>query len=171
MKSSLALALALAVSLAAGPALAQTSQPAAKPAAKPAKSAKGAKKPAPMPAPVEEPLAPASDEQKAAATIAHLGDYACEFDQTVSVLAHAKADGYLDVRHRTSTWVMKPVLSSTGALRLEDVKGRLLMIQIANKSMLMDTQLGQRLVDGCMHDKQREFAKTMDTAPGGLLGK
>ena len=37
---------------------------------------------------------------------------------------------------------MKPVLSSTGALRLEDVKGRVLMLQIANKSMLMDTQAG-----------------------------
>jgi hypothetical protein len=166
LKPSLVVALCLA--LAAGPVLAQTAKPATKPA-------KSARKPAPKPAapvaPVEAPLPAASDEQKAAATIAHLGDYACEFDQTVSVLAHTKADGYLDVRHKTSTWVMKPVLSSTGALRLEDVKGRLLMIQIANKSMLMDTQLGQRLVDGCMHDRQREFAKTMDTAPGGLLGK
>ena len=47
------------------------------------------------------------------------------------------------------------MLSSTGALRLEDVKGRMLMLQIANKSMLMDTQLGQRVVDGCVHEKQR----------------
>jgi hypothetical protein len=60
---------------------------------------------------------------------------------------------------------MKPVLSSTGALRLEDVKGRMLMIQIANKSMVMDTQIGQRLVDGCMHEKQREFARTMESQP------
>ena len=163
MTSSLALTLCIA--LAAGPALAQTTRPAPKPA-------KSAKKPAPKPAAsVEAPLPPASDEQKAAAAIAHLGDYACEFDQTVSVLADAKADGYLDVKYKTSTWVTKPVLSSTGALRLEDVKGRLLVIQIANKSMLMDTQLGQRLVDGCMHEKQREFAKTMNAAPGGLLGK
>ena len=50
---------------------------------------------------------------------------------------------------------MKPVLSSTGALRLEDVKGRMLMLQIANKSMLLDTQVGQRIVDGCVHEKQR----------------
>jgi hypothetical protein len=165
VKPSLVLALCLA--LAAGPALAQTSPP----ATKPAKPIKAAKKPAAKPAPVEAPLPPASDEQKAAATLALLGDYACEFDQSVSVLASAKAEGYLDVRHKASTWVMKPILSSTGALRLEDMKGRFLMIQIANKSMLMDTQLGQRLVDGCQHAKQLEFAKTMDAAPGGLLGK
>jgi hypothetical protein len=160
------LVFALCLALAIGPVLAQAPKPAAKPAAK------SARKPAPkVVVPVEVPLAPASDEQKAAATLAHLGDYACEFDQTVAVLAHTPVEGYIDVKHKGSTWVMKPVLSSTGALRLEDVKGRLLMIQIANKSMLMDTQLGQRLVDGCMHDKQREFAKTMDTTPGGLLGK
>ena len=65
-------------------------------------------------------------------------------------------------------WVMKQVLSSTGAMRLEDVKGRMLMIQIANKSMVMDTQIGQRLVDGCVHEKQRAFIATQDsllTAP------
>jgi len=52
---------------------------------------------------------------------------------------------------------MKPVLSSTGALRLEDVKGVGLLIQIANKSMLMDTKAGKRLVDDCVHEKQRAF--------------
>jgi hypothetical protein len=41
----------------------------------------------------------------------------------------------------------------------------MLMIQIANKSMVMDTQIGQRLVDGCMHEKQREFARTMESQP------
>jgi hypothetical protein len=53
---------------------------------------------------------------------------------------------------------MKPVSSSTGALRLEDVKGVALLLQIANKSMLMDTKVGQRLVDGCVHEKQRAAA-------------
>ncbi|MBL8334946.1 MAG: hypothetical protein JNM08_17670 [Rubrivivax sp.] len=48
------------------------------------------------------------------------------------------------------------MLSHTGALRLEDVKGRMLMLQIADKSMLMDTQIGQRVVDNCVHEKQRE---------------
>ena len=137
------------------PALAQTATPAkpaaTKPAAKPA-----AKAPA-RAAPAEAPLAAANDDQKSAAKMAYLGDYACEFNQVVQVTPHAKADGYLDMRHKNQTWVMKPVLSSTGALRLEDVRGRMLMIQIASKSMVLDTQIGQRLVDGCQSEQQRAF--------------
>jgi len=113
----------------------------------------------PPPAPVEAPLPPAPGEQIAAAAMAHFGSYDCEFNQTVSVDINHKHDGYVDVKHGKSTWVMKPVLSQTGALRLEDVKGRMLMLQIANKSMLMDTQIGRRLVDNCVHEKQRHVAQ------------
>lgn len=115
----------------------------------------------------------AGDEQKAAAALTHVGDYACEFDQMVKVGVNPLAPGYIDVTHKAQTWVMRPVLSSTGALRLEDVKGRMLMIQIANKSMVMDAQVGQRVVDGCQHEKQREFERTLQgTAPDQtLLGK
>lgn len=139
------------------PAAAQTAAPPKPAAAKP--SAKAPAKPAAKTgkAPAEIPLPAASDDQKSAAQMAYLGDYACEFNQVVQVAPHANAEGYLDVKLKSQTWVMKPVLSSTGALRLEDVKGRMLMIQIANKSMVMDTQIGQRLVDGCQHERQREF--------------
>ncbi len=150
---------ALALSLAL-PAAAQTSAP--KPAAKaPAKPA--AKKRAAAAPPVEAPLAEAGSEQLEAANIAHLGDYDCEFAQKVTVEPYAKAPGYIEVKQKAQAWVMKPVLSSTGALRLEDVKGRMLMIQIANKSMVMDTVAGQRLVDGCVHEKQRAFIATQDS--------
>jgi phosphoribosylaminoimidazole carboxylase (NCAIR synthetase) len=143
---------------AAAPAATAASKPATKTAkAKPAMR-KTVKPAALAAAPL---LAQANDEQKAAAALAYLGEYACEFDQTVSVLANPIAPGYIDVRHKSQTWVMKPVVSSTGALRLEDVKGRMLLIQIANKSMVMDTQMGQRVVDGCQHEKQREFERTL----------
>lgn len=112
----------------------------------------------PPPAPVQT-LPPAPGEQIAAASMAHFGSYECEFDQKVSVDINHKHDGYVDVKHGKSTWVMKPVLSHTGALRLEDVRGRMLMLQIANKSMLMDTQIGRRLVDNCVHEKQRNVAQ------------
>ena len=149
-----ALALGLLIATAAP---AQTAKPAAKPAAKATKPAAKApaKAPAKTTAPMEAPLAKADGEQLTAAGIAHLGDYACEFNQTVSVSATPKSDGYIDLRYKSQSWTMKPVLSSTGALRLEDVKGRMLMLQIANKSMLMDTKLGQRVVDDCVHEKQR----------------
>ena len=114
---------------------------------------------APPPPRAEAPLPPAPGEQIAAAAMAHFGQYECEFDQQVSVDVNHKHDGYVDVKHGRNTWVMRPVLSHTGALRLEDVKGRMLMLQIANKSMLMDTQVGRRLVDNCVHENQRHVAQ------------
>ena len=160
--------LALALTL---PSMAQNST--AKPPAAKAVPKKPAVKKAAKPAPVAVvPLSAADDEQKAAAGLTHLGDYACEFNQTVTVATNNLSPGYIDVVHNKQTWIMKPVLSSTGALRLEDVKGRMLMIQIANKSMVMDAQVGQRVVDGCQHEKQREFERTLSgdaNAAGGLL--
>ena len=152
---------ALALSLAL-PAAAQTSspKPAAKAPAKPVAKKRAAAAPAP-----EAPLAAAGAEQLDAANAAHLGDYDCEFEQRVTLEPYSKSPGYIQLKQKAQAWVMKPVMSSTGALRLEDVKGRMLMIQIANKSMVMDTQIGQRLVDGCVHEKQRAFIATQ----GSLL--
>jgi hypothetical protein len=149
------IALLLAATLAA-PALGQApARPAANAAPKPA-----AKPATPRAAPG---LPAASSEQIAAASFAHTGEYLCEFDERVHVAAHPKSEGYLDVRHRKAVHTMRPVVSSTGAIRLEDVRGRMLMLQIANKSMLMDTKLGQRVVDNCVHEKQRGAAP----APAG----
>lgn len=115
-----------------------------------------------------EPLLPSAPaEQITAAGMAHIGPYACEFDQTVHVDADGKHDGYVNVRHGKMRWTMRPVLSSTGALRLEDVKGRMLMLQIADKSMLMDTSVGRRVVDNCVHEKQRHAPPR---PPGESLG-
>ena len=136
------------------------------PAKAPTNTAAPAKAPKPTPAKVApkaavapaKTLPAASAEQLAAAGIAHLGEYPCELGEAVSVHATPKHAGYLDVHHKKAVHTMKPVLSSTGALRLEDVSGRMLMLQIANKSMLMDVKLGQRVVDGCVHEMQRDAA-------------
>ncbi len=146
---------------AALPALAQTppakpaaTKPAAaKPAARPAPKAAAAKKAAPLPPP-EPVLTEADEAQIAASERAYLGDYACEFKETVHIEKHAKMAGYIDILWKKNRFTMKPVLSTTGALRLEDVTGRTLMIQIANKSMLLDTKIGQRLLDDCVHPEQ-----------------
>ena len=156
MHPTLAILIAL---LAAGLSLpgATYAQTAPRPAAKPTvKSTRPAATPAAKkPALVEPPLARAEGEQLAAAAMTHFGDYTCEFDQSVNVNVTPNNDGYVDVRYKSRVWTMKPVLSSTGALRLEDVRGQMLMLQIANKSMLMDTKIGQRIVDNCVHEKQR----------------
>jgi len=170
LKTPLAMFAVLASALvASSAALAQTAatvKPGAKPP--PAKATRpAARPPAVKVLPVDPPLAKAEGEQLAAAAMTHFGDYACEFDQSVNVHVTPNNDGYVDVRFKTQIWTMKPVLSSTGALRLEDVKGRMLMLQIANKSMLMDTQIGQRVLDGCIHEKQRLATAAAASQPAG----
>lgn len=161
-------ALAAGVFLTAA-AMAQTSavKPATKTAAKAAAKASKASTKKAAPAPVEAPLPDANGEQLAAADMTHFGDYACDFDQTLHVVTAPKNAGYVDVKFKKQSWTMKPVLSSTGALRLEDVTGRMLMLQIANKSMLMDTKIGQRVVDGCVHEKQRLATAAAAGRPAG----
>ncbi|WP_157264731.1 hypothetical protein [Azohydromonas aeria] len=151
-------------------AMAEEAKPkAAKAAAAASKTAAKAKQPAPKP---EAPLAEADEAQLTAYGRAYQGVYACEFNQTLDIGPNARHAGYLDVKWKKDTYTMKPVLSHTGALRLEDVKGQTLMVQIANKSMLMDTRVGQRLVDDCQSAEQREAVAAAKLAPptGGGLG-
>jgi len=168
MKTRISLLTLMIGGLLGGSALALTpasTKPAAKqslPAAEATKARVKKPKPAPQP-PAPPPLADASEDQLVAIERAYLGTYDCEFKQSVSITRNTK-QGYLDVMWQKYTFTMKPVLSSTGALRLEDVAGRTLMIQIANKSMLLDTKIGQRLVDDCLHPEQRAAIERMRIA-------
>ncbi len=99
----------------------------------------------------------AQPDQVKAAELVYYGLYDCEFKQTVSITQNAKHSAYVDVKHGKNDWLMKPVLSSTGAVRLEDVKGETLMVQIAAKSMLLNVKTAQRIVDDCISPKQREL--------------
>jgi hypothetical protein len=82
----------------------------------------------------------APPEQVKAAELVFYGPYDCEFQQTVNIAQSPKYSGYVDVKHGAKNWLMKPVLSSTGAIRLEDVRGETLMVQIASKSMLLNVK-------------------------------
>jgi hypothetical protein len=121
---------------------------AAKPAAKTAKAA---------PAPVVFAVPDAQPDQVKAAEMVFYGAYDCEFQQTVHITQSPKYSAYVDVKHGAKGWLMKPVLSSTGAIRLEDVRGETLMVQIASKSMLLNVKSAQRIVDDCISPKQREM--------------
>ena len=145
------LGFAVALCAASFASLAQTT-PAAKPAAK---APVAAKKAAPVAA--AEPVA-ATPAQLAAAERVFYGTYLCEFDKSVQVSTLPKFPGYAELRFGKSVYVMKPVASDTGAIRLEDVKGETLVIQIANKSMLLNVKSGQRLLDGCVSDKHAKVA-------------
>lgn len=108
-------------------------------------------------------LPEATAEQHEAMKLVHLGEYQCELGQTLNVSPHKSAAGYTEVAFKRYRFTMKPVLSSTGAVRLEDVSGRALMVQIANKSMLMDNKVGQRLVDECVSAGQQAAAAAAKT--------
>jgi hypothetical protein len=140
------LAVLIAGAFAASTALAADAP--AKPAAKP--SAKKAAAPAPV-------VPDATPDQVKAAEMVYYGAYDCEFQQTVSITQSPKHSAYVDVKHSKGTWLMKPVLSGTGAIRLEDVRGETLMVQIASKSMLLNVKTAQRIVDDCVSPKQREL--------------
>ncbi|MCA0174869.1 MAG: hypothetical protein LCH73_01055 [Proteobacteria bacterium] len=166
---------ALLLSLAAASASAQTpSQPAAPsgaqkapakkaPAKKAASTKKAAAKKAPEPEP-EVPPPPADDAQRAAAALVYTGPYACELNKTLSVTPDAQHEAYMDVLFGKTRYLVKPVLSTTGAVRLEDVKGQALMVQIAQKSMLLDVKVGQRLADDCVSEKQAETRRAVAAA-------
>ncbi len=102
----------------------------------------------------------ASAEQLDALTKADLGDYACEQSEQITVSAHPKHAGYALLSHRKQQYLMRPVVSHTGAIRLEDMRGRMLMIQIATKAMFMDVKLGRRLADGCLRAGDLNRAQT-----------
>lgn len=103
-------------------------------------------------------LTAADQEQLIAATQTYYGPYDCEFKQTLSISKHA-VDGYVVVTFSSKAYTMKPVRSSTGAVRLEEVgNGPMLMVQIPTKSMLMDTARGRRIVDACVHEVQAKEA-------------
>ena len=131
-----------------------------------AETAKKKKHAAPQAKAVEAaaPLPPATPEQISAASLALYGDYVCELKQTISVAPDPKNEGYADVKFGKRTYVMKPVLSSTGALRFEDVQGETLLLQIRYKSMLMDVKQGHRIVDDCVHEKQLAAKKADESA-------
>lgn len=116
------------------------------------RSGKKAVEPVPEP---EVEVAAADDQQLLAAKEVLLGESGCEFDQKIQVDASAKHPGYVDMSFNKKKYTMKPVLSPTGALRLEDVRREALMIQIASKTMVMNQKTGQRLVDNCVHPDQR----------------
>jgi hypothetical protein len=112
-----------------------------------------------------ETLPPASAEQLAAVERVLTGRYGCEFGKSIEVARHAVHAGYVTLKLAKDTWTMKPVVSSTGAVRLEDVKGKTLLLQILTKSMLMDTKSGRRVVDACVHDTQRAAEEHLRANP------
>lgn len=106
-----------------------------------------------------------SPAELAIAERVHVGRIACELGAYVTVSADAVAPGHFNVEGKGFKYHMAPVVTSTGTVRLEDNKAGAVWLQIANKSMLMNQKLGQRLADECMSSEQTVVAEAIKRNP------
>ncbi len=83
----------------------------------------------------------------------------------VSLEADAAQPGYFHLQGKGFRYRMRPVVTSTGAIRLEDAKAGAVWLQLANKSMLMDQKQGRRVADECANPEQMAYAHAMKTNP------
>lgn len=93
------------------------------------------------------------------------GNLPCELGAFVTLTADPKSPGYFDVQIKQQKYRMFPVVTSTGAIRLEDQKIGAVWLQLANKSMLMNQKLGQRLADECKSPDQVLMAEQLMKNP------
>jgi hypothetical protein len=94
----------------------------------------------------------------------YVGEIPCELGAKVSVKA-MKREGFFFVSRGINKFVMHPVESRTGAIRLEDPVRGALWLQLGNKSMLMNQKEGKRLADECQSPEQVQFAQEMKNRP------
>ena len=110
-----------------------------------------------------------SPDELAMAERVYVGKMACELGASVQVTSDPQTPGHFHLEGKGFRFHMAPVLTSTGAVRLEDPKAGAVWLQIANKSMLMDQKRGQRLADDCMSPEQVAVAETLKKAPAPNL--
>ena len=149
------------------PAKAEAASHGKKPAAKTAQHAKS-KPAAASPASsagANEHAAPLAPELMAIADQVHTGRLACEAGANVQLSEKPHAPGRFVLQLKQHRFEMLPVVSATGAIRLEDNQQGAVWIQLANKSMLMSNKLGQRLADECQSPAQATVAEARKLAP------
>ncbi|KQP35934.1 hypothetical protein [Pseudorhodoferax sp. Leaf274] len=140
----------------------------------PAKTTTTAKKAAPAKGKLDvEQLAahaPATEAVLGAAELAiaervHVGSMPCELGNTVQLTADAAKPGYFDLQIAKARYRLVPVATTTGAIRLEDAHSGAVWLQLANKSMLMNHKLGQRMADECKSPQQVAVAEQFKLTP------
>ncbi|MGD9773621.1 hypothetical protein [Diaphorobacter sp.] len=104
-------------------------------------------------------------QELAIAESVYTGRMACELGAFVEVEADPQSPGRFFVHGKGFRYHMAPVVAATSAVRLEDQKAGAVWIQIANKSMLMNHKLGQRIADECMGPQQVVVAAAIKKNP------
>ena len=164
LSASMALAQSAGHASAAGKSDAKSKPAAQNKASKPAKKNEPVKRAVVVPP--ETPLAP---QELSIAERVHVGHLPCELGASVQMTADTNTPGYFNLQGKGYKYRMKPVTTSTGAIRLEDEKAGAVWLQLANKSMLMDQKNGRRLADECAHPDQVAVANDMKLNPPPAL--
>ena len=103
--------------------------------------------------------------EMAVAERVYQGNLPCDDGAAVTLTPDAKTPGYFALQLKTAKYRMFPVETTTGTIRLEDQRAGVVWLQLANKSMLMNQKLGQRLADGCMSPAQSELDLALQKNP------
>lgn len=125
-------------------------------------------KPAPVVTPIVEDDTPLNEAQLAVAPQVHAGDADCEFKNKVTVTPNPDKPGRFRLQFGHLVYNMAPEPTTTGAVRLEDKQAGVVWLQIPSKSMLMNTKVGQRMVDSCMHAAQIAAKASALPGEGGI---
>ncbi len=154
---------AVCACLAAPAAHAAEERPKGKAAAKPSAAQQRADKAKGL-ALATETVQRVSEAQLQIADRVHTGRAACEFDQVVDLDRIAEHPGHFRLKFKNASYTVVPEETTTGALRLEDKKAGIVWLQIPSKSMLMNSKIGQRMVDNCLHPEQRAAVRAVEGA-------
>jgi len=95
----------------------------------------------------------------------HTGKMPCELGQSVHIEVDRRSPNQFYLDFKSERYHLTPVKTSTGAIRLEDESNGAVWIQLANKSMLMNSKLGQRLADECKSPAQVAVSEAMKSSP------
>ena len=111
-----------------------------------------------------------SPEQMAVANRVLVGKINCELGAVVLMTNDEHSPGRFFLDMGSKRYAMLPVVTSTGAVRLEDDSSGAVWLQLGNKSMLMNQKEGKRLADECMNPDQVLVAQALERNPQpGLL--
>lgn len=141
--------------------------------AKPANKAKPSPIKVAMHAPVQHQPSAAvvlSPEQLSIADKVLIGKINCELAVVVTMTPDVQSPGRFFLQIGNKRHVMEPVVTSTGAVRLEEESSGAVWLQLGNKSMLMNQKEGKRMADECMNPDQLLVAQALERNPQpGLL--
>lgn len=115
--------------------------------------------------------APMSHLEYQVSQTVEVGYFPCSHGRQVLLEHDPHAPGMFKMQFGRNTFRLRPVTTSTGAVRLEDSRQQMVWIQLGNKSMLFDHGAQSRVADECLSPSQAaQIAYEKVYPPQSLLG-